>query len=294
MTIDQKLVGVTTIVECTYSGGLTSKGSGFFYTEISKEGTSPANKESGGAWHKIEEVWLITNRHVVLLKKKLDNGGEEELIPDSFTFCIREVIGGKIEWMPIKLSKNDLLTRMKLHPDKSVDVIAIPIEDLQTKLILENKNRKFIIAGDLSNNNLPSENPQTIEATSDIVVCSYPYDFYDKVNKFPIIKSGIVASAWGSYFNGRPVFLIDAQLFPGSSGGLVLSKPVDMVLKNGKIMTAKDKQYVFLGIYSSQYSHVVKDEEGCEHKESFGLGIVWYSDLIPFVINNGLSYKDMI
>lgn len=291
MTIDHKLVGVTTIVECTYSDGLTSKGSGFFYAEISKEGIKPANKESKGAWHKIEEVWLITNRHVVLRKKKLDNGSEEELIPDSFTFCIREVIGNKIEWVPISLSKDDLLKRMKLHQDKSVDVIAVPIEDLQTKLILKDKNRKFIIAGDLSNNNLPSENPQTIEATSDVVVCSYPYDFYDKENKFPIIKSGIVASAWGSNFNGRPVFLIDAQLFPGSSGGLVLSKPVDLALMNGKIMTAKDKQYVFLGIYSSQYSHVVKNEDGVEHKESFGLGIVWYSYLIPYIINNGISYS---
>ena len=63
----------------------------------------------------------------------------------------------------------------------------------------------------LSSANLPQNQPISIDVTSDIIVASYPKGFYDAVNKFPIVKSGIVASAWGYKFNGSPMFEIDAN-----------------------------------------------------------------------------------
>ena len=290
MTLDQKILGTTTIVESVVAanGGICSKGTGFFYEEISKKAEGPVNKDGFG-WHRIEGIWLVTNRHVVFPRVNNDDGSYKELIPDNFTFNLREVKEDRIEWLPIMLSREELLKRVKLHPVSFVDVVVIKMDDLQMNLIQNNKERKLIMSGQLSNHHLPSESPVKIECTSDIVVCSYPYDFYDKENKFPIIKSGIVASAWGSNFNGRPTFLIDARLFPGSSGGLVLSKPIDIAMVNGKMMTSKEKQYEFLGIYSGQYSHTTVDAEGKKHKESFGLGIVWYSYLIPQIIEKGIN-----
>lgn len=290
MTLDQKILGTTTIVESVVAanGGISSKGTGFFYEEISKEAEGPVNKEGFG-WHRIEGIWLVTNRHVVFPRVNNDDGSYKELVPDSLTFNLREVKEDRIEWVPIMLSREELLKRVKLHPVSVVDVVAIKMDDLQMDIIQKDKERRLIMSGQLSNQHLPSESPVKIECTSDIVVCSYPYDFYDKENKFPIIKSGIVASAWGSNFGGRPTFLIDAHLFPGSSGGLVLSKPIDIAMIDGKMMTSKEKQYVFLGIYSGQYSHTTVDAEGKKHKESFGLGIVWYSYLIPQIIEKGIN-----
>ena len=290
MTLDQKILGTTTMVESVVkaNNGICSKGTGFFYEEISKEAEGPVNKEGLG-WHRIDSVWLITNRHVAFPRINKEDGSYDELIPDKFTFNLREVKDGKIEWIPIELTREEFLKRVKLHPVPTVDVVAIKMDDIQTDLLQKDQNRKLIFSGQLSNNNLPTESPVKIECTSDIIVCSYPYDFYDKENKFPIIKSGIVASAWGGNFDGRPTFLIDAHLFPGSSGGLVLSKPIDMAMINGKMMTSKEKQYVFLGIYSGQYSHTTIDAEGKKHKESFGLGIVWYSFLIPQIIEKGVA-----
>ena len=291
MTLDQKILGTTTMVESvvkTY-GGICSKGTGFFYEEISKEAEGPVSKDGLG-WHRIESVWLITNRHVAFPRiNNKENGSYDELIPDKFSFNLREVKDGRIEWIPIELSREEFLKRVKLHPIPIVDVVAIKMDDLQINLLQKNQNRKLIFSGQLSNNNLPTESPVKIECTSDIIVCSYPYDFYDRENKFPIIKSGIVASTWGGNFEGRPTFLIDAHLFPGSSGGLVLSKPIDIAMINGKMMTSKEKQYVFLGIYSGQYSHTTIDSEGKKSKESFGLGIVWYSYLIPQIIEKGIA-----
>jgi hypothetical protein len=46
-------------------------------------------------------------------------------------------------------------------------------------------------------------------------------------NVFSIVKSGNISSKWGNRFGGEPYFLIDARLFTGSSGSLVISKPTN-------------------------------------------------------------------
>lgn len=94
----------------------------------------------------------------------------------------------------------------------------------------------------------------------------------------------------GADFNGSPHFLVDAKLFPGSSGGLVISKPTNIAMINGQLHYAKNKQYMLLGIYSGEYSYNTIDSKGQRHSESFGLGIVWYSSLIPKITENGISY----
>ena len=143
----------------------------------------------------------------------------------------------------------------------------------------------------LTNNNLPQNQPITIDVTSDIIIASYPRGFYDDVNKFPIVKSGIVASGWGLRFRGDPLFEIDAQLFPGSSGGLVISKPQNVAMINGKPHYSGIKQFVFLGVYSGEYQweEKINKEDGSveEVKGSYGLGNVWYSYLVPEIITNG-------
>jgi hypothetical protein len=89
------------------------------------------------------------------------------------------------------------------------------------------------------------------------------------------------------------MFQIDAQLFPGSSGGLVISKPTNIAMIDQQIKYSKIKQFVFLGIYSGEYlwEEQVKQKDGSIeiYKRSYGLGNVWYSSLIPEIINNGIT-----
>ena len=140
----------------------------------------------------------------------------------------------------------------------------------------------------LSNRNLPENQPLTIDVTSDIIVASYPKGFYDKWNKFPIVKSGIIDSGWELEYNGEPMFQIDAQLFPGSSGGLVISKPANIAFFDGKVHYSKYKQFVFWGIYSGEYIWCEKikiDGKEVEMERSYGLGNVWYSYLVPQIMS---------
>lgn len=287
---EKQLFSITTLIRTEvikdgvrYSG----QASGFFYNETTP--TDP-NKQ-GSQWYKLEKFWLVTNRHVAL--PKID---DVEYLPDAFVFSIRQNINGAIEWKPIVLTKEQLRSALKLHKNNTVDVVAIDISPYIQVIIDEiaaNKgtNNYFLPVG-LSNSNLPANQPLTIDVTSDIIVASYPKGFYDRVNKFPIVKSGIVASAWNFNFNGLPMFQIDAQLFPGASGGLVISKPVNVAMINGELKYNNTKQFVFLGVYSGEFKW---DEEveiaGDKHtfRNSYGLGNVWYSYLVPEIISDGVN-----
>lgn len=283
---ERQLYSVTTIIltECTTDKGiLQGTASGFYYTI-----TTPAEPNPKGPhWERIDAYWLITNRHVLFNEIE----GKEYLI-DNLTFCMREVKNNKTEWIPIALSRDEIINRTKLHMNNDVDVVAIDVTDLIHNMIIDSaKTRAIMVPATLGNSNLPDNQPMTIDVTSDIVVASYPKGFYDMENKFPIVKSGIVASGWGFEFNGLPLFEIDAQLFPGSSGGLVISKPQNIAMFNGKIHYSETKQFVFLGIYSGEYlwKEKTRNKDGSvdvkEH--SYGLGNVWYSYLVPEIITSG-------
>ena len=284
--LDHQILSMTTIIECGINNGIKSQGSGFFYNKL---GPQDENKEGQSHWRLIEGTWLVTNRHVALLKIN-----DKEVIPDYFIFNLRkEKSDEKIEWFPVVLTKEELTNRLKLHPNEVVDVAVIDVGDLMKKCSYE-LNEDIFYPSSLTSDNLPISSPIEINVTSDIVVASYPRGFYDDFNKFPILKSGIIASSWSLNFNGLPFFLIDAKLFPGSSGGLVISKPIDIALIEGKIMHHESKQFVFLGVYSGEpvyHSNLIDLEDiTIIKKESFGLGSVWYSYLIPDIIENGVKY----
>ena len=106
------------------------------------------------------------------------------------------------------------------------------------------------------------------------------------MNLFPIVKSGIVASRWGAGFRGDPCFLIDAKLFPGSSGSVVISKPIDMVMKDGRLLVLKndEKAFALLGVFSgeplTQTEPVTVGDLTIAQTLEYGLGVVWYAETI--------------
>lgn len=286
---EKQLFALTTILHGELSINTTKytfNASGFYYTETSAGG----QKVQGPHWEKIEKRWLITNKHVIF--HELDDKNEH--IIDRLTFNLRQIVNGKIEWVPIELNKEQLIKQTLLHNNPIVDVVAIDVTKQISDVIIKSSksgNNGIIVPSALTQKNLPDNQPLTIDVTTDIIVASYPKGFYDEFNKFPIVKSGIVASGWGLQFNGNPLFEIDAQLFPGSSGGLVISKPTNIAMINGSLSYAQDKQFVLLGIYSGEYLWKEKikmsDGHGETMERSYGLGNVWYSYLIPEIIETG-------
>jgi len=280
MSTDQKIHGISTLI-VTVCSECQSQGTGFFYQEF-----APKDPEKKEEWRAIKNLWLVTNRHVIL---PMYNG--KELIPNSVTFHIRKIINGQPVWEPIELQKEILIERARFHPDQSIDVCIIDIYSLLKDKL--NDGNQYMVWFAVSKENLPGENKIHPEVASDAIVVGYPRGFYDQHNIFPIVKSGIIASKWGAFFNQKSYFLIDAKLFPGSSGSVVLSKPTNLLVEAGNLFHNSEKQFAFLGIFSGelcQQHHPIEFEDiTITRKSGFNVGIVWYGQLVEDIINNGIK-----
>ena len=78
-----------------------------------------------------------------------------------------------------------------MHPNSDIDVCIIDVLDLVTNKIKDVKNISQWYG--VSKDNFPGKNKIDVDIASEAVVIGYPLGFYDIVNKFPIVKSGIVA-----------------------------------------------------------------------------------------------------
>ena len=287
--LNRRLFEITKIILTEFksdTGRKSGSASGFYFTETTKVQTEKEEPKL----EKVEAYWLITNKHVLFPSYE----GKVYFI-DKLVFCLRTVADDHVEWVPIEIRRDEIIRRTKLHVQDSVDVVAIDVTDFINHIEQAYAGKNIVIPQSLTSSNLPENQPIKITVTTDVIVASYPKAFYDTVNKYPIVKSGIVASGWGLYFRGDPVFEIDAQLFPGSSGGLVLSKPTNIGIIDNQFKWNHIKQYVLLGIYSGEYKweEEIQQPNGDKktEKRSYGLGNVWYSFLIPQIINDGKSIQ---
>ena len=82
------------------------QGTGFFYQAVSPH--DPAGGQY--QWVKLQRVWLVTNRHVLLPKRD-----GRETIPAFVTFNLRRTEGDKVAWDPITIPQDELVRRVRLH-----------------------------------------------------------------------------------------------------------------------------------------------------------------------------------
>lgn len=283
MNLEERIYGATTLIECTYQN-IKTQGTGFYFADLEKLDANIKKCE----WREVLSTWIITNRHVAL--PRVNN---QEIVPDVFVFNLRQIVNDRIEWLPITLNKTELLARMKMHPNPNIDVVAIKVDDILIDKITENQNIMNYVT--ITSDDLPSNSKLKVETSDDIIVAGYPRGFYDYKNKFPIVKSGIIATKWLANFNDEPLFLIDCKLFPGSSGSVVLSKPSNIACIEGQLMYSKNKQFVLLGIYSGepflQENPIDLEDMRIIRKQSFNVGNVWYSHLITDIITKGINMQ---
>jgi hypothetical protein len=287
MKIDDLLHGISTLVLTTVRGSQI-QGTGFFFQKL---GPPDSTKPAGTAqWREVLSIWLVTCRHVVLPKI-----GGQEVMPDQVMLHMRKIADNKIIWEPIGLDLAELTKRVKLHRNPAIDITIIRVDDLITDRI--KSGATYMQWSAVGEENLPGNNNISAEVTDDVIVIGYPKGFYDRTNVFPIVKSGIIASRWGLNFNGMPVFLVDARLFPGSSGSIVITKPIDFVVVNGKPLYAKEKQFAFLGVYSGepflQKDPIELDDMTIIRKDSFNVGMVWYGSLVIDIIKEGIELSQL-
>ncbi len=303
MDIDTKIGAISTLIDVTYQGRQW-QGTGFFFNEMGPDNSGA--KPGVQRWVPMKNVWLVTNKHIAVEK----GDGEAEYLPDTLTFHLRRKGADEHEglfWHAIVLTKEQLRERIKLCPVPGVDVVLIRVTDVISESLLRYKGNdpgpihhtdggQFIGWSGVTEADMPGENKIDVHVGADVLVVGYPDGFYDEHNRFPIVKSGIVASRWGGWFDGEPYFLIDAKLFPGSSGSLVISKPTKFVVTEQGPFYSKDPQFAFLGIYSAdpytEQTPIELDDLTIIRKKTYDVGIVWYAGVVPLIANEGITWDE--
>jgi hypothetical protein len=84
-------------------------------------------------------------------------------------------------------------------------------------------------------------------------------------------------------YNSKPYFLVDSRLYHGSSGSLVISKPKQISVIEGRVKYNPEKKFQFLGVYSEPLIRGI----------DIHMGLVWYSDLVEKVVNIGVKIASM-
>lgn len=155
-------------------------------------------------------VFLVTNKHVLEGKKIIYLGFNQ-----FGTYATNE--------FEIVLNNNGILN-YSAHIDPNVDVVAL---NLNANVLNTTKSKYSFFA--LEENTLYVENMKNDDVyEGDLVnVLGFPMNLVDFNHKDPICRIGCISKISNLYTPGSPDknFIIDAQAFPGNSGGPVILRP---------------------------------------------------------------------
>lgn len=234
-TLIEQLFFVTVRIVTRHADGSERSGTGFLYA-IS---TSPNE----------DVIFLITNKHVVA-------GAEQAEV---FFMAARDpamsapLLGTH---RAVRLDKPDAM--FLGHPDPAVDVAAIPVSPWIREL--NNTGNGVFYRALAPAIALTEEKGLELDAMEDIVFVGYPLGLYDKSSGLPIARRGVTASPLELDYEGKPQFLVDASVFPGSSGSPVLiAQSGGYSPRGGGI--AMGTRVIWLGVMAAVYNHIVEVEE---------------------------------
>lgn len=127
-----------------------------------------------------------------------------------------------------------------------LDLIAVPLAG--TFNDFQNRNIEIFFRT-VDQNMVPTkEQEDKLSAIENITFIGYPSGLYDEKNKISIIRQGITATPIWNDFKGEEVFLIDACVFPGSSGSPVfIYNQGTYPVKDG---IALGSRLIFVGVLS--------------------------------------------
>lgn len=148
---------------------------------------------------------------------------------------------------------------------------------------------------------IPSQSTlHNMDALEEVIFAGYPLGLYDSTNNLPILRRGTTATPIYIDYENRKEFLIDASVFPGSSGSPVVIYKHNTNLDKGTGITNVDTKIYLLGFISGTFEHtnawdiqtvpvptVLKPI--VETKQMIDLGIVIKSQVIVEFIDDLIS-----
>lgn len=235
-------------------------------------------------------IFLVTNAHAIPPEGSTRNISIRVMTKSGETVAV------KLLDIPVLGADGKYLDTVRIHPKKGFDVVAINI----TESVIKENIQAAWIPYDLlaTKDKLKAEG---ITVGDEIFLLGYPAAIFDPRNVHPILREGVIASVpTEDYaFNealkkkfGLPDridgFLIDANVFPGSSGSVVILKqqPTTIGPRGETVISGAKKIPYVLGIVSGS---IPIEDTALGSVQRMGLGVVYSYDAIRETID--LFYK---
>jgi V8-like Glu-specific endopeptidase len=175
-----------------------------------------------------------------------------------------------------------------VHPDPNIDLACVNISTVISQLG-SRIYYKFLDKTMFANFTEPE-----LDAGQKVIFIGYPENRYDQKHNLPVLRSGVTASHPKLNYNGEEQFLIDAQVFPGSSGSPVFLNMKEAQYSMGQIILDSGMPYRFIGVVSATMirnnivSPLPTKQLGIS-EEIIGLGLVFKATALNGLIDLALE-----
>lgn len=266
------------------------------YTTVRLEGETETGSTVGTGFFFLHDAreFIVTNKHVIqgvkqgkfiLQKSQFGARGEEPEIGQ----CV-----------PILFDQNDFVG----HPDPDIDVAVM---DVSAKLWnVLTKDGIACFRSNITEDNFPKSQDyeKFIGPIEEIIFIGYPNGIWDSKNILPVVRRGITATPCYVNFEGEKKFLIDASVFPGSSGSPVfIYYAGGYPDKSGKLYIG-NRMY-FLGVVARVYQRVEQGEiksiniptaqkTFVETMQMIDIGIVYKSETVKETVEYHLKMRPFL
>lgn len=223
-SVAEKLLFTTVRIDTVNGAGQPGSGTGFIFV------------------HKIGKQHvpvIVTNKHVI-----------QGFPRGSITFTIKENGKPKLgHGFRLEIA-GDFSRAWFGHSDPDIDVAVIPLAPLEEHL---RQCGVEVFYQFVSTDIVPSKKQvEELDTYEELVFIGYPNGIWDKKNLLPVMRTGTTATPLCVDFEGGPKFLMDASVFPGSSGSPVfLYNPGMYYSKTGN--TTVGSRIMFVGVVAAVF-----------------------------------------
>jgi S1-C subfamily serine protease len=262
-SITKKLLFNTVRVDTVLDDGSEGSGTAFVVSHSHPRGTT---------------TFIVTNRHLV---DGVRRGG---LV---FT---QKRNGQPLFGQRFQLNIEDFPHAWFMHPDPEVDLAIVPMRPLE-QAARDQGVELYYHAID-SRLAPDAATLRALDALEEVLFVGYPSGVWDQTNLMPILRRGTTATPMALDFEGRKEFLIDAAVYPGSSGSPVFVYQPDAMRPN----QGGGKKFLFAGVVAAVFfreeaNHLVPAPVPANNhgmvmgSEMIDLGLVIKAEAVLEVIN---------